>query len=1016
MPDNTKEPKIQRAKEEPIVAKGVEPEIVPIAARIVEPKIARGVESSVGQGTRQESVVLSSKDAPQKSVSVARRPQRLLVKTVAWVLCFVLVTGVGFGVWRVLFGYDGGVPMDMSIERVGDEKSYGHDSLAWSKVKGASGYSVKMDGVKRQVSTNKYDLTNLAVGKHMLSVASVKGGQVSEYSEEMEYTSYGKVTVRGNGERGQDSGLLGAMDEYSQNETYLGRGFDIITRSTIRSRDKKPSRLFDYDGLLNQPVTKERELNTRVIDTSGSSVEEYQSKLNTALNVNSSWLGGSGTLNGGFGTEDNGLTEKEFKMLDAYVQYYNFTLESSDDQLRSIVTPGFLKDWQNPQISAADLMDRYGTHFLIGASMGGRIQSEYYMQSENRQSIMDVSLAMSLQFNYGTGSSGGDASVDWRSEAKDKKVAVSTRIESLGGNNKGEDGSYLDFTSDDQVRTKYGAWFVSVENSPALMGIPNGDSLKPLWDLIDPNLDSPKYQWKYEDGRVESLTRSAQLQAYFAKYGMDAYIKMMESYGKTVVLPKKIESVTVGGKEAEYDNSDGVVRSVYYITPQEGQNEQISIDLVVMPQNAIGYNTSFSVQYPSNASSTDWLLVSDSGVINIKDGTPLGEVASIVIGAGGISQRITVKTAKKYGIVFDANGGKFGTNATGDITTKTRVVDHKESVNSPGFLEMVEPVLDGYALDRDKLYQDLDNQTGGVQYKDGWQFVDSDGLLRDYQFGYEATQDIVLYAKWKKTRFEFLFDANGGVFADGTTQNTVSQEGELKDWGGLGNKNPTRTPEDGVSEYTFVGWSLDPNNDPNKLYDWQQVASQDQKVYAVWTAARVYTITLDLDGGYGLSTNLVVEENQAATKPQDPQKDWVQFLDWVDASGEAYDWQTPVTKNFVLKATWSDLQSRDIVFDLQGGTGSDALYHQQIPDGGKITKPATIPQKPNHKFLHWSTATNGYEYDWNASVTPSSPRTLFANYQRTAYTVNFDLNGGDGALSPAQVPVGERLARPQSPS
>ncbi|MCL2599548.1 MAG: InlB B-repeat-containing protein, partial [Firmicutes bacterium] len=40
----------------------------------------------------------------------------------------------------------------------------------------------------------------------------------------------------------------------------------------------------------------------------------------------------------------------------------------------------------------------------------------------------------------------------------------------------------------------------------------------------------------------------------------------------------------------------------------------------------------------------------------------------------------------------------------------------------------------------------------------------------------------------------------------------------------------------------------------------------------------------------------------------------------------------------------------------------------------------------------------------------------FANYQRTAYTVNFDLNGGDGALSPAQVPVGERLARPQSPS
>lgn len=69
------------------------------------------------------------------------------------------------------------------------------------------------------------------------------------------------------------------------------------------------------------------------------------------------------------------------------------------------------------------------------------------------------------------------------------------------------------------------------------------------------------------------------------------------------------------------------------------------------------------------------------------------------------------------------------------------------------------------------------------------------------------------------------------------------------------------------------------------------------------TPAVTYTVTFDSDGGSAVDPQ-IVESGAKATAPADPTKSGATFNEW-QKDGVAYDFDTPVTADITLTATWS---------------------------------------------------------------------------------------------------------------
>ena len=68
-------------------------------------------------------------------------------------------------------------------------------------------------------------------------------------------------------------------------------------------------------------------------------------------------------------------------------------------------------------------------------------------------------------------------------------------------------------------------------------------------------------------------------------------------------------------------------------------------------------------------------------------------------------------------------------------------------------------------------------------------------------------------------------------------------------------------------------------------------------------ADETYTVTFDTQGGTEIPSQ-VIENGGVVVKPEDPTNGNLEFVKWVTESLQSYDFTTPVTSNFTLKALW----------------------------------------------------------------------------------------------------------------
>lgn len=229
------------------------------------------------------------------------------------------------------------------------------------------------------------------------------------------------------------------------------------------------------------------------------------------------------------------------------------------------------------------------------------------------------------------------------------------------------------------------------------------------------------------------------------------------------------------------------------------------------------------------------------------------------------------------------------------------------------------------------------------------------------------------------TSFNVKFNINGGIYQPETQ---IKQYGELA-------VEPTLSP---IKEnYKFKCWNLGDSE-----YNFSTAITSDIELTA--TYLEYFDVVFDTTGGNEIPKQRVYNSG-VAIAPPDPTKSGYFFNGWT-VDGEAFTFDTPITKSTGIVATW--LENFTVTFNSDGGS---AVTAQEIANGSTATAP-TDPTKDGYTFNEWY---NG-ETLFNFTTPITADITLTAHWIEN-FTVAFDSQGGS-AVTAQEVPSGDVATLP----
>ena len=175
-----------------------------------------------------------------------------------------------------------------------------------------------------------------------------------------------------------------------------------------------------------------------------------------------------------------------------------------------------------------------------------------------------------------------------------------------------------------------------------------------------------------------------------------------------------------------------------------------------------------------------------------------------------------------------------------------------------------------------------------------------------------------------------------------------------------------------------------------------------------------YTVTFDTAGGNRIES-VKVEKGSTVNKPVDPTKEGYVFKGW-EYEGSPYYFNTEVTKNITIKATWEvDTTPKEgdrikVTFVYNNGDSDkvvEVLYNTKL-------KEPDDPVYEGYEFDGWYKDNN--EYYFGDEVT--EPFTLEAKWEKAKdneYVINFNTGGGTRVESQT-VKKGNKVVEPKDPT
>lgn len=177
-----------------------------------------------------------------------------------------------------------------------------------------------------------------------------------------------------------------------------------------------------------------------------------------------------------------------------------------------------------------------------------------------------------------------------------------------------------------------------------------------------------------------------------------------------------------------------------------------------------------------------------------------------------------------------------------------------------------------------------------------------------------------------------------------------------------------------------------------------------------------YTITFDFAGGKTQDGSTKVSQ-QAVGGTYDtslipaPLKTGYRLDAWLDAAGNAYQFNRPITANITLTASWVPITYR-VQFNKNGGTGS--MPEMSLKYDAQAVLPANRFTRKGYTFVGWQLpggkiAQPGSDIK-NLSSQNGAVVVLKAVWEKGSYTIRFNSNGGTGKMDDQVLSYGKKKA------
>lgn len=857
--------------------------------------------------------------------------------------------------------------------------------ISWDSVDNAESYIVSINGAEYTAAKNELTVSSLRDGVYNIKVKAVGDGKTyssSEYCKEMSVDLYdGSVCT---------NEQFGNFKDLNQFESFLGYGFDVVADSIVSDRTVLTSfPIFNVDELLKMRFLKVNSKSSQVKIISEEKIENFIEQWNSALNVNVSTsfdyaktvnVGGSVKLKNEYTVATNQAKSTHCYCITITDQKFYIVMQGDMSTYREMLSTGFEKDLYDPNIDPAVLFQRYGTHFITSAVMGGRMNAFYNMYSLSEETSIqhyaEVATTISTSFqNLFSSSFDLSTSISFsqniETSKSDNKIKTKESVDVMGGGDFG-------IATIAQVPNVYADWQKSLDAYPSLMGIKDSSSLIGIWELIDINRDTEKkYTWIDSNGEEQSGTRTEQLQAYFYKYGLDNYNQLMSASSlPETVRPEAIgDNILVGGKEAGSNR--------YFTVGTDSINK---ISFTVLPDHAVGYRKTYSL---SEESQPYAYMENDELVIRPASAIPSDTVIYLTIAAGDVQKTLRIKIIKQYNINYNLN---FQSDYTVDSTLGVL----EGSMLAPPSL--MKKVVDGNTQET-KIERFGYRLTGWANYQNG-EYV-------PYDFSRPVASNLTLFAQWQKITNIVTFDAQGGNFENGQTALTAVID--YNEFAEQPATDPTR------AHYIFQGWYERADGEIPFNFENTNILKK-ATVYAKWLPVQ-YTVTLQLNGGtLNQEKAYTSAEKELKITLNDPTKLYYDFAYWALADGTEIDLNNYLfLKDTTIKAVYTP--TLYTVRFLTDGETEIPAQTASVDTGFLLPSFVPAPQKTGYTFITWQISKDGnVETVSNLNtLTVKTDITLIAVYELNKYTVSFITNGGNAIAPYTNVSHGVTVAAPTAP-
>lgn len=252
-------------------------------------------------------------------------------------------------------------------------------------------------------------------------------------------------------------------------------------------------------------------------------------------------------------------------------------------------------------------------------------------------------------------------------------------------------------------------------------------------------------------------------------------------------------------------------------------------------------------------------------------------------------------------------------------------------------------------------------------------------VAEDYDFPIEIGQ------AFQSPNMEYItYDANGGLFSDGASQNRVKsyQRGNLNLFDGY--EEPTH------ETLEFSHW-LKMGLMENVIWDLENdLITGPHRFKAVWKEPiTLYNVYFEANNGLELQFYESVASGSTIIAPQVPLYEGHQFEGWYRDDALTQPWQFDqdvIESDTTLYAKWSKEEALDVfevMFDSQGGSN---IGEPLLVESGSVIEKPENPIREGYEFLGWSTSKDELIL-WNFELDSIEQNTvLYAHWLLTDLT------------------------------